>query len=124
MVPAKCPDCPTVTVAAQPCPPSEKVYVPMPPEKPKPEGAWFAGGGPIYSRGWGLQGAVGYKWASGWMLLAGPNYIQRDDYNGTTTCPSHEGLDNTPHQPRCTPTPWVAPAGSPWGFGAILAHTF
>jgi hypothetical protein len=127
-----CPDCPPKPCPlATPCPPQcppvvvEKIQVVEVPEVP--HGNWFVGAGPIYSAGWGAQAAFGYKWASGWALEIGPNYIDRDDINGSVvSCKAYE-TDYDTGNSVCRysrSVPYHVEARSPWGGSAMLTYHF
>ena len=125
-------DCLPVNCLPVDCTPTEKVVTAfLPAPAPAPHGEWLAGGGPLYQAGWGLQAVVGYKFASGWQLMGGPNWVRHDATHGVIPCaPSNghdshnKGGDHDSHGGACAPIGYSVPAASPWGGTVLLTHGF
>ena len=121
-VPCASSPCTSVPCQSVPCQPQtvERI-VPIPAPPPVPHGNWFAGAGPLYSRGWGAEAVVGYKWASGWALMAGPTWVNHDPYSGTVT---NCNDDSRGFHCNCATLPYSASPGSSWGGTALLLYNW
>lgn len=118
-----CISSPCISVPCQtvPCTPQivEKI-VPISVKPPVPRGNWFAGAGPLYSRGWGVEAVAGYKWANGWMVMGGPTWINHDPYGGTVTNCGKSKCQNR----NCTTLPYSVAPGSSWGGTALVLYNW
>lgn len=121
---APCP-APNVTVN---CPEAKPViqekYIIKDAPVPVPRGNFFAGAGPLYSAGWGGEAAVGYRWANGWMLMAGPTYVPHDSYASAATNCRAGGNGLETHGCPCVTLPYSVDARSAWGGTALLLYNF
>jgi hypothetical protein len=122
-VPVNCPQ------VVAPVPVVQRVEVPGPerivqvnvPQREESYG-WLVGAGPVYSAAWGVQAAVGYQWANGWQLVAGPNWIAHEGASGVVgTCDSttamHHGCTNIV-------LPYHVPEPSHLGGAALVLYRF